>query len=168
MTVKYGNEVCEGKDKDSIPKSWCEYGHTWDDYYENHDYYGAQHYYVTEAKNDDAYFPYYYYSTAETMVIKEAAGKDFTIDVYHAFEDNQYYAENHEYYGYQYYDHNMAAHLSIEVGGEEIASGLHHEHELYDYTHDYYTGEINEDYDAHFEVKVSCDDSCSCTATYST
>lgn len=168
MTVKYGNEICTGKDKDSIPEVWCEYGQTWDEYYvDDHDYYGARHYYVTESKNDTAYYDYYYYATAETMVIKEAAGKDFTIDVYHVFEDNQYYEKNSYYYGYEYYDHNMAAHLSIKVGKEEIASELHHEHEYYGFTHDD-TGEINEDYDAHFEVKVSCDDSCSCTATYST
>lgn len=175
MTVTDGTETCEGEDRQT--PSWCTYNHTWEAYdeedgFDPKDYYGAQHYYATQSKM--------YYATAEYMTIEDAAGKSFTVNVYHAFEAaNYYYAEDHPYYSGQYYDHLMAAHLSIEVEGKEIATGLHHHHNYYDdltdddetlwsvNTHDE-NGEINPDYDDHFEVTVSCDNSCSCTAEYST
>ena len=178
MTITDGIETCAGEDRQT--PSWCEYKHTWDtfeeeDGFDPKDYYGAQHYYVAQ--------PETYYSTAEYMTIVNAAGKEFTIDVYHVFKaTNSYYIEDHPYdYEGQYYDHLMAAHLSIEAEGKEIASGLHLQRaNYYDVvaadddetywsvnTHDK-DGEINPDYDDHFEVKVSCDNSCSCTAEYST
>ena len=176
MTITDGTETCAGEDRQT--PDWCTYKHTWEAYdetddFDPKDYYGAQHYYATQSQM--------YYATAEYMAIEDAAGKSFTVDVNHAFEANNYYYEENHPNGYsgQYYDHLMAAHLSIEVEGKEISSGLHHDHAYYDdltdddktywsvNTHDE-NGNINPDYDGHFEVEISCDNACSCTAEYST
>lgn len=146
---------------------WCSYDSTYfgeDDAFSN--YYGAGHWYYYYNANDDGGI---FESTAETMKISNAEGKTFVVTVTnHPGNEELYYRRF--YYGEKYYDHNLVPHLTINDGAIGPKDGFYREV-------DYYTSDLKKEkgewvknpaYDHEYQVKITCNKKCACTAEYST
>lgn len=97
-------------------------------------------------------------TTIESAIIPIAEGNTFNITIQHYF--------NYYEYSYEYYDndHTIEALLAIEVNGEQLAVGLHHD--TYPGVDTHITNgnitEINPEYSGMLSVQVECDESCVC------
>ena len=97
-------------------------------------------------------------TTTESATIPIAEGNTFDITVQHYFN---YYEYNYEYYDN---DHTIEALLAIEVNGEQLATGLHHDAHPEVDTHimNGNITDINPEYSGTLSVQVKCDTSCTC------
>ena len=101
----------------------------------------------------------YYYLDQEEIVIQDAAGSSFNINVTHQFTDYELETE--------YYDHEMPGELTLKVNGVDSGKKWNHDVDADIDTHvlaqDNYSYEVNQKYNHQFSVRMECSDQCECS-----